>query len=288
MPDIWQAWTILAKLLLYIGSFGSAGLLLNRVLFIETLRPLQRAISIRTAALAVLALVGAISGFVLRGAALTGGSDGLTDPEMLGLLWQTPVGEALVYRLWGLGLILVGLCVSGIGQWVSLFGALLALWSFSRIGHVPDLDQVLGQLLLLIHLVGIAFWIGVLFPLYHLAMRPEQHETAAMLGHRFGQLALAVVPVLLSAGAVLAWLLLGGLEPLVTSAYGRILLVKLALVGMILALAAVNKLRFVPQLRAGHSAAGRALARAVGAEALLILLVFLVSAVLTSSVALPH
>ena len=43
---------------------------------------------------AVLALLASVLGFMLHGAALTGGADGMTDPDMLGLLWQTPVGDA--------------------------------------------------------------------------------------------------------------------------------------------------------------------------------------------------
>lgn len=46
--------------------------------------------------LACLGLMGALSCFSLCGVALTGDMSGMTDPEMLGVLWQTPVDNALI------------------------------------------------------------------------------------------------------------------------------------------------------------------------------------------------
>jgi hypothetical protein len=40
--------------------------------------------------------MGALSCFSLCGVALTGDMSGMTDPEMLGVLWQTPVDNALI------------------------------------------------------------------------------------------------------------------------------------------------------------------------------------------------
>lgn len=287
MPDIWGIAAILAKLMLYIGVVGSVGLVIIRAVFADLVSPLWDGMRVQAVLLAALALAASVVGFMLRGAALTGGADGMTDPEMLGLLWQTPVGDVLVYRVTGAVLIIIGLFTPLVGQWIALAGGLIALWSFAQIGHVPELEQPGVRLLLLLHLLGIAFWIGVLGPLRTLSQQAEHLASAATLGHRFGQAASVIVPVLILAGLLMAWLLLGDLSALVATGYGQTLLIKLLLVGAILSLAAANKLRFVPSMQAGDENASRHLARSIEIETAVILVALAVTAMLTSVMTLP-
>lgn len=51
-------------------------------------------------------------------------------------------------------------------------------------------------------------------------------ETSAQLSHRFGQTARLVVPGLILAGHIMAWLLLGGLAALFSTSYGLALVCK--------------------------------------------------------------
>lgn len=288
MPDIWGIAAICAKLMLYVGFAGSVGLVIIRTAFADLVSPVSDRIRARTVLFAAFALVAAILGFMLRGAALTGGADGMTDPEMLGLLWQTPVGDVLTYRVAGAVLIILGVFTPLAGQWIALAGGLIALWSFAQIGHVPELETTGVRLLLLLHLLGIAFWIGVLGPLRALSRRPEHIASAATLGHRFGQAASVIVPVLILAGLLMAWLLLGDLWALVTTGYGQTLLIKLVLVGAVLTLAAANKLRFVPAMQAGDDKAALHLARSIEIETSVILVVLAATATLTSVLTLPN
>jgi putative copper resistance protein D len=175
-----------------------------------------------------------------------------------------------------------------VGHWIALAGGLIALWSFTQIGHILGLQTSGVRLLLLIHLLGAAYWIGVLGPLRALSRRPEHIVNAAALGHRFGQAASVIVPGLMLAGLLMAWLLLGDLRALVTTGYGQILLVKLVLVGAILTLAAVNKLRFVPAMQAGDDNAACHLARSIEIETAVILVVLAATATLTSVLTLPN
>lgn len=288
MPDIWGIAAILAKLMLYIGVAGSVGLVLIRVAFADLVSSLSDRMRAQAVLLASLAFVASVLGFMLRGAALTGGADGMTDPEMLGLLWQTPVGDVLVYRVVGSLLIIIGVMIPSGGQWVALSGGLLALWSFAQIGHVPELEANGVRALLLLHLLGIAFWIGVLGPLRALSRQPEHLASAATLGHRFGQAASVIVPGLILAGLLMAWLLLGDLWALASTGYGQTLLIKLLLVGAVLTLAAANKLRFVPAMQAGDNKAARHLARSIEIETAAILAVLAATATLTSVLTLPN
>ncbi|MFY2825146.1 copper resistance D family protein [Ruegeria sp. MALMAid1280] len=288
MPDIWGIGVILSKLMLYVGIGGAAGLLIIRAAFADIVSPLSDRMRVQVALLAGLALAASVLGFMLRGAALTGGADGMTDPEMLGLLWQTPVGDVLVFRIIGTVLIIGGVFFPLVGQWIALAGGMLALWSFARIGHVPELEVTGVRFLLLLHLLGIAFWIGILGPLHFLSRQPEHLGNAATLGHRFGQAASVLVPALILAGLLMAWVLLGDLWALTTTGYGQTLLIKLALVGAVLTLATANKLYFVPAMQAGDEKAARHLARSIEIETAVILVVLAATATLTSVLTLPN
>lgn len=288
MPDILEIAAILAKLVLYIGVLGSVGLVIILVAFGDLVSPLSDRIRLKAALLAGGALAAAVLAFMLRGAALTGGADGMTDPEMLDLLWQTPVGDALVYRITGTILTILGLFIPRVGQWIALVGGLIALWSFAQIGHVPGLEVTGVRLLLLLHLLGISIWVGILGPLHALSRRPEHFASAATLGHRFGRAASVIVPALILAGGLMAWMLLGDLRALATTGYGQALLIKLLLVGSVLTLAAANKLRFVPAMQAGDDKAARHLARSIEIETVVILVVMATTATLTTLLPLPN
>lgn len=287
MAEFWGVASALAKLAQYIGISGSLGLVMIRVAFFDAVRPIVPRMRRQTVVLAGIALFAALFGFLLRGAALTGDVGGMADREMLGLLWGTPVGTALVFRVAGVAMIIAGRAVQRSGHWLALAGGALALWSFAQIGHVPELEQPGVRFLLFVHLLGISFWIGVLAPLRHLSRHQELFANAAVLGHAFGQAAAVIVPLLILAGLTMAWLILGDLQALFMSGYGQALLAKLVLVGAILILAAANKLRFVPALHRGDTAAARHLARSVEFEAFLMLLVLAATAILTSLLTLP-
>ncbi len=288
MPDIWGIAAVLAKLGLYIGFAGSTGLMIVSCLYSSFVAPVHRVMKRQARALACFAFAATVVGFMLRGAALTGGVDGMVDPEMLGLLWQTPVGDVLVFRLVGAALILVGLSISRFGHWIELVGGTLAMWSFVQIGHVPELESVGVQLLLLLHLLCVAFWVGIFSPLRSMALMPEHLTNAAELGHRFGQAATLVVPTLIVAGLWMAWLLVGNLHGLLFTGYGQALLFKVFLVSLLLILAAANKLRFVPAMQSGDAMAAQRLARSIEVEAIVVLAVLATTATLTSVLTLPN
>ena len=282
MPDTWELASALARIPLYLGVLGSVGLVLARIVFGRETAGIHAAMVRHATALAALALLADGIGFALTGAAMTGELSGMTDPEMLDLLWQTPVGTAFACRVAGLGLVLLGLRLAGIGLPIAAAGGLLALWSFSRVGHVWDVGALWLQFLLLLHLAGAAFWIGVLTPLHALAGHRESLSLAASLGHRFGRVAAIAVPFLIAAGIVLAWRLLGSVEALLETGYGLTLLGKIGAVACLLAAAAANKHRFVPAMRTGDCRGAVALRRSIAVEWAAICLVLLATAALTS------
>ncbi len=282
MPDIWEFASVLAKFLFYLGALGSIGLVLVRIVFASETRGLHATMVRSATAFAVLALLATGIGFVLKGAAMTGEPSGMTDPEMLGLLWHTPAGTSFACRAGSLGLVLLGLRLAGIGLPVAAVGGLVALWTFSWVGHVSDTEALWLEMLLLLHLVGAAFWIGILSPLRTLSRDAESLSVAARLGHRFGRFAVVTVPLLIAAGIVMAWRLIGGVEALLTTGYGLTLLAKIGGVSCLLAAAAANKLRIVPAMVAGDRRAAAGLRRSIDVEWAAICLVLLATAVLTT------
>lgn len=287
MPDIWGLASILTKLVLYVGITGSMGLVMIRAFYGDLVAPLQGQMQRQVIRVAGLALLAAVVSFMLRGAALTGGVDGMTDPEMLGLLWTTPVGDVLVSRVLGTVMIITGAVIPRGGVLISLAGGTLALWSFAQIGHIPEKGQLWSRILLLLHLLGVAFWIGILGPLRRLSLVPKHLDRAAVLGHRFGQAAMLIVPGLVLAGLAMAWMILGDVSALVTTGYGLTLLAKLMLVGGVLGLAAVHKHRFIPAMQGGDAVSAQRLARSLEIEAFVMLGILAATATLTSVLALP-
>ena len=280
MPDIWGLAAIASKFALYLGVLSSAGTVFLALLF--QVANTQRL----TVIFAILGLFAAVIGFALGGAALTGDVSGMTDPEMLGLLWSTPVGTALSYRLVGLSLLIIGVMLGRVGLWLSAIGGGLALWSFVSVGHIPDKDMFWLDGLLLIHLGAIALWIGILVPLKRLADLSAAKE-AADLGDRFGHLAVAFVPILIFAGLLMSYVLVGSIASLVGTGYGQALIAKVAVVAVLLGLAAMNKLRFVPMLMNGDAQAAQHLSRSISFEWVAVIIVLLTTAVLTSVLTLP-
>ncbi len=287
LTDVWGLASIAAKFLTYLGVLGSVGQILTSIVFGRELAGMRSTLNRQAAVLAAVALLASALGFLLKGAVLTGSAAGMADREMLGLLWATSAGTASVLRGAGLVLLLAGLAIPGIGHWIACAGGILALWSFSQIGHVQDAGLFLLQTLLFVHLAGIAFWIGILSPLRTMAGQTGTRLLAASLGQRFGQIAAFVVPALALAGIVLAWQLLGSVTALLGTEYGLALLAKVAGVLLLLGAAAANKLRLVPAMMRGDPDAATRLRQSIAIEWAAICLILLLTAILTTSLGAP-
>ncbi len=235
----------------------------------------------------VLGLFATILSFSLRGANLTGDLSGMTDPMMLSLLWTTPVGTALVLRLVGINLLLVGLFLGRIGVGASVLGGIIALFSFTQIGHISGNESALMDAALMLHLLAVALWIGVLTPLYRLASSSTTYVSAADVGHRFGVVASVTVPMLIIMGGYMGYQLVGSFTALIETGYGQALIIKILLFSGLLGLAAANKLRFIPALRLGDPVAASHLSKSIFVEWFVILAVLGMTAVLTTNLTLP-
>jgi putative copper resistance protein D len=154
----------------------------------------------------------------------------------------------------------------------SLFAATAIALTTSLSGQAGEWgDLTMPVLIDWIHLVAVSVWIGGLFTFglifQRFAAPPGTGEEArglAAIGRPFSMMAAYCVFTLLVAGLFNAWLQVGSLQPLVTTSYGLTLLAKLFLVGLVLALAAVNRYYFLPLLRDPVDARNRLLVKTIG------------------------
>jgi putative copper resistance protein D len=287
--DIFALAAIVFKFALYSSVMFSTGAVFYFVLFEKGDARLHFSPQRMITFFASIAMLSILIVYALSAANLTGEWGSMIDPEMLGILWQTPVGTALIFHVIGLVIIFLGLLSGSFGKVVLIIGSVITLASFSQVGHITTISDFsfTPTVLLLIHLVGVSLWVGILLPLYRLSNYPNLITTTASIAHQFGQLAVFFVPILLIAGGCLAYELVGSLDNLLNTRYGQVLLLKLALVTCLLGLAAINKLWFVPALKAGDITALSQLKALVRVEIILILTILMVTAVLTGVLSLP-
>ena len=281
LPDVWAIATVATKFALYLGVLVSSG-----TVFISLVFHLNSHRGMSTC-FAILGLCAAILSFSLLGASLSGDASGLLDVELLGLLWSTAAGTTLSFQLVGIAILIFGLLVGQPGRWISAFGGIITIWSFSNIGHVAGHDKLLLKITLATHLTAIAFWIGILAPLRSLSFSKQTWPEAADLGQRFGAIAKFIVPLVIAAGIYMSLILVGSLDALIYTGYGQALILKLTVVSLLLALAAANKLRFIPGLHKNNPNAAKNLIRSISAEWVAIFAILGITAVMTSSLTLP-
>lgn len=103
-----------------------------------------------------------------------------------------------------------------------------------------------------LHLVAAAAWVGMLVPLALLLAAARADAASAAIARiatvRFSNFGIASVGTLLVTGSVNTWYLAGSVAALTQTDYGRLLLTKVALFLVMVAIAAVNRLRLTPRL----------------------------------------
>jgi copper transport protein len=128
---------------------------------------------------------------------------------------------------------------------VAMAGVGLSLAVSGHASTAPP--QWLTRPAVFLHGIGLAWWVGALLPLMALALRPAQPLLPVL--HRFSRMAVPVVGVVALTGFLLAVIQLESASALISTNYGRILCIKLALVAVLLALAALNRFRVTPALQ---------------------------------------
>ena len=271
-----KALTCLASLLAAGSALCLAGL---TTLDGETARALRRLglASSLAAAAAGVALIPANAVFLAGGSWPTA-----ADPVLNRLVGTGPVGESLLVRLAGLVLVAALFGSRRVPRGAGVAGAVIICASFAFRGHVVLAEaRFVLAILLTAHLAGVAFWLGAFFPLHRLA-RGADPTRAGAAAEEFGRKAQWVVAGLAGAGAALLVALTGNPLDVIGSPYGQLFAIKLIVFGLLLGLAAFNRLRLTPALRSGSRVAGRRLRRTIEAEAAAASAILVTTAALTT------
>lgn len=304
---LWETAILLSKWLSYLAMLATPGAVfvawLCRQVPEGTADADRRLLSHYLLPAAVLGILASSAFFLLQvGAINQRGPGGMFDPVMAQILSQTALGDGLRWRLSGffLALVAAGLWYVSRSLPAAKATPLILSWqvistlagaallciavSFTVLGHVSQL-AIISRLMLVLHIVAVCLWAGSFIPLYVLC-RAETRDAgdldrAAL--HRvmelFGQAAWVVLSALLISGLWLTWQFSDGVEGLLTSSYGRLLLLKLALVAGLMVLGAKHKFRLVPAL---VSEGGARLRRSIRVQVSLAALILLVTAVFTT------
>ncbi|MGB6653669.1 MAG: CopD family protein, partial [Xanthobacteraceae bacterium] len=124
-------------------------------------------------------------------------------------------------------------------------------WTGHAIGG-QGIEGVLHPAADVLHLIAAAAWVGALAPLALLLAATETEAATLTVARdatrRFSTLGIASVATLLVSGLVNSWYLVGGIPALTGTDYGRLLIIKLSLFLVMVAIAAVNRLRLTPKL----------------------------------------
>lgn len=206
---------------------------------------------------ALLVFIGSAAVLAATVAGLGGGYEMLADAD----LWTSIVADTDFGRIWSVRLLLAVLSVGAAIAWrydrgklVWLTGLMLAgalLITLAWTGHAAveeGAPGVLHRWADALHLVAAAVWLGALAPLLWLLARKEDSAEAARRLAGFHTVGLAAVLTLIATGLVNSFFLVGAPLALLTTPYGQLLSLKLALFGAMSWLAARNRLRHTPAL----------------------------------------
>lgn len=263
----------LMRLALYLGLFaGTGGAFFSTWVGGEAATPASRTVG----RLAIgIGIVAAVLSLGLQGL------DALGDP-LPALLSPHPWHAGLTTSF---GFTVVAAIVSLVFAWIALRGrykmvALVGLGgaglALALSGHASSASpQWLTRLCVFVHGTAVAYWVGALMPLALLVR--ERRCVSWPIVQRFSANAVPAVGLMVAAGVVLSVIQIETPQALLSTAYGRVFLAKMAAVALVLALAAFNRQRLTPMLRSQTSGAKYLFWSILGEIALAVLILGLVA-----------
>ncbi|MGH6950977.1 MAG: CopD family protein [Vitreimonas sp.] len=238
MGDDALSWLLLfVKLALYASALLAAGLALHTALGVVE-RAGQPAMLKRAAAAAIASAAFCGLRLVITNAQLSGGLATALDATTFAWAWAAQASTVIATALSSLGMCAALLFRSRIVAGLSAMG--LAV-SFGLTGHAQAFaDPGFAPWAVAAHVLIAAFWFAAPVSLWPAGQLDP--ATLAQRNRRFSSLAVAAVPVLFVLGLWLVWRIAGSIDAVITSTYGRLLLVKLTVAAAALGLGAFNKL----------------------------------------------
>ena len=209
------------------------------------------------------ALITGIAWFTFTSAGMAGSLGAIFEFTTLKLVvTTTDFGRIWLPRL---GLLLLALAllapqkVSANTRLLVLGAGAIALTSIADTGHAGADNGPNSTLHITadaVHLSAAAAWIGGLFVLsFVLASKPSRTASDRIL-MRFSGMGYGAVALIVASGLVNSWILVGSVEALFTTPYGRWLLAKLVLFFLMVGIAAANRFWIVPNMARAADTSG--------------------------------
>ena len=244
--------------------------------------------------LALLGLILSGLGLLALAAAMMGADLFPVDPTHVRMiLVETAIGTAWIVRMLALVIVLAAALAlerfSTSMRIIVLLASSVAIATLVWTGHAGATEGVSGTIHRpsdIVHMLAASIWVGGIASFAWLLFRPPGIRGSASLVvtrralDQFSRVGTLVVGLVVLTGLINSQILIGiaNVGLMATTPYGRLLLAKLALFGLMLALAAANRWRLTPALEAGmesgnEAAAIMALRKSLIAEGAAVLLI---------------
>jgi putative copper export protein/methionine-rich copper-binding protein CopC len=213
-------------------------------------------------------------------------------PSVMAAVLGTRFSRIMTARVVFLTLGFVALALLTLGRdravrsrwWQALAGVAAGgvLVTHGLLGHASS-EGLVGRVAVLVHLVGVAVWLGGLVFLAAVVLPRRRSDEVRILLPRFSSLAFTAVAAMVVAGAVMVTQVVPKLSALPHTGYGRVLLLKLGFVALLL-VAAQQARTFTERRLVKDSTRLRPLLMAVGVELTLAVVILTSTAVLVGRV----
>lgn len=287
---LWDYSNIISKLLIYTGVAAAIGGPFVAGLINPSVN--KKSIINYIIIASIIGFIAVIINFFIQvGAFSETGLLGMFDTQMMDFLWQTAVGDSVVWRLFAYTLLGFSLFFGDLDMlhkrfrlkhatFILLYLATIFsfAYSFTFVGHSADIGGVM-KWLIGFHVATMAWWIGALYPLW-LSCKCMQPAVLYKLMCLWGNIAIFTVGLLVVCGISLLFLFFENPLELLTSGYGQVMLLKLTFVAIIFLIAIYHKLHLVEEVQ--EEAICHKLEKSIRNEMLIAVIILVVTATLSS------
>ena len=256
---LWDYSNIVSKCLMYMGIAAAIGGPFIAALINPSIN--RKSIINYIVISSVLGFIAVIIHFFIQvGDFSETGLPGMFDTEMISFLWQSPVGDSVLWRLLAFIVLGGGLFFGNLNVLHETFSIKHAIftflyvvaifsftYSFTFVGHTASIGWE-AKWLLGFHAFTMAWWMGALYPLW-LSCKCLSPPALYKLMCSWGRVAMFMVGLLIVCGIALLLLFITNPLELFTTPYGQTMLLKLIFVVTILSIAAYHKFHLVEEVQ---------------------------------------